>query len=198
MTDFSECRIEGCIGDASRGRGGSGGLCCGHYMRKRRHGDPLAGRTAIGEIDKWIERLIKSDPSECTLWPFAKNEQGYGHIRRKGFDMLASRYICIEAHGEPEVPELDAAHSCGMGHTGCVTPSHLSWKTRLENATDKFIHGTVLSGERSPLAKLTELEAREILESTESNKSLSERFGVNAGHIWQIKTGRRWKCLQAA
>lgn len=40
---FSACSIEGCNGNAHYTARGRHGLCCSHYHRLKRHGDPLGG-----------------------------------------------------------------------------------------------------------------------------------------------------------
>lgn len=75
---------------------------------------------------------------------------------------------------------------------------HLSWKLPIANNADKVQHGTVLRGERSVTAKLTEKQARE----AHVMKAGGYRAADIAGHfrvsIWTIHdllSGRTWGWL---
>lgn len=57
--------------------------------------------------------------------------------------------------------------------------------------------GPVSSGGVHWNAKLTEQQARVILDSSESSIELAERFGVHTNTIRAICTGRRWRHLRS-
>ena len=105
--------------------------------------------------------------------------------------------MCILRHGEPDYPELEAAHSCGCGHEGCVNPNHLRWATRVQNAADKEAHGTVIRGEDVNSAKLTAADVRAIrsLHYVRTSAELAEMYGVSQGHISRIQCGVNWAHL---
>jgi hypothetical protein len=107
------------------------------------------------------------------------------------------RLVCEYVNGAAPTPRHHAAHSCGNGHLGCVTPRHLSWKTPSENADDKLVHGTAQRGEKHAHAKLTENQVRIIreLKGTASQTTLAERFGVSPTTIGQIHNRRVWGWL---
>lgn len=112
-----------CIANCSK-RHYAKGFCQAHYERSRRHGDPLAGRTAQGEPEKFLrEVVLPYDGDECLLWPFARSRGGYGKIAVNSRLRTVSRLICEDAHGPPPTAIHEAAHSCGKGHLGCVTKS---------------------------------------------------------------------------
>src|SRR5687767_9109273 len=55
--------------------------CGKHYMRLRKHGDPLAGGTPNGEPAAFYENVVLPyEGSECLTWPFSRNAAGYGRI----------------------------------------------------------------------------------------------------------------------
>lgn len=70
---------------------------------------------------------------------------------------------------------------------------NLEYKTQKENTHDKFAHGTMLRGEDSGNAKLTEDKVREIIASKESTRSLAKRMGVTLHPIRMIKKGLAWR-----
>lgn len=148
---------------------------------------------------RWVARefletvVLTYDGQECLIWPYSTNGHGYAQINDGGKPTRVSRLICKRLYG-PGFPGAHAAHSCGNGRLGCVTPGHLGWATCAENEADKKRHGTDNRGERHGNAKLTADEAAIIrsLIGIESGKSLAQRFGVSEGTISSIRHGQRW------
>lgn len=176
----------------------SKGYCQPHYYRLGKHGDPLGGRTPPGELLRFIHEVaVNHTGNECLTWPFSKIGKGYGKINVGGKSIIVSRYICELVNGPPPTPDHEAAHSCGKGHEACISPLHMSWKTKAENAADRLIHGTHTRGERNAQAKLTEAAAREILSlrGKETPRDLAQRFSVSLATVAQIHTGRNWAWL---
>lgn len=129
------CVVDGC-GRAVR----SLGLCESHYGRQRTHGDPLAGQTYPGALMKWIKEHSTWNGDECLIWPYGDSGNGYGRIMVGRKASRAHRVMCEIKHGPAPHEGLEAAHSCGNGHIGCVNPNHLRWATRGENQSDKYLH----------------------------------------------------------
>lgn len=196
---FKACSVEGCKGNAHwRARGGNG-LCSPHKLRLKRHGDPLGGRTARGELMRFIHDVaVRYEGADCLSWPFGKNENGYGIVMVSGRHAKASRYICSLVKGNPPTPEHEAAHSCGKGHLGCVNPNHLEWKTTSQNQMDRVSHGTSNRGERHYRSKITEAEVLEIrhLRGIKKQREIAEMFGVSNKFVCDIQTGKSWAWLQ--
>lgn len=132
----------------------------------------------------------------CLKWPFAVNARGYGLAVIGGFQTIASRWMCILAHGEPPTPKHQAAHSCGKGHEGCVNPKHLSWKTHTENMADRKVHGTENIGERNGKTKLTVEDVLAIRAAPPHLKPLVEKYGMTKHSLSRIRTGKRWGHIQ--
>lgn len=189
---ISTCSVENCTKKLSKR-----GLCSAHYQRLKRHGDPRFGRTLEGEPLRFVREVaMLYEKAECLVWPFSRGETGYAQISINGKTTLVHRFICKIAHGEPPSRTHEAAHNCGRGHDGCISPTHLSWKTPKENKADKLIHDTHSRGERSPNAKLTEAQARTILQlkGSETQVALASRYGVTPQTICRIhrRTGWAW------
>ncbi len=177
----------------------SRGYCCKHSHKYLAYGDPLASRGPDkGAVSEFINDVaLKHTSDDCLTWPFNTDGHGYGSLSRDGKQLKAHRVICEAAHGKPPSSRYEAAHGCGRGHFGCVNPNHLRWATPGENQTDKLRHGTHNRGSRHPSAKLTENQAREIMElkGRESQSGIAKRYGVSAGAVADIHKGRNWSWL---
>ena len=185
------CSIEGC-NKPHRGYG----LCNMHYQRLK-SGYPMSAPpfTTQEQVDGFYEMALASETDDCILWPFSCNAAGYAVRRRGAGSHMVSRQLCEAIHGAPK-PDMVAAHSCGKGHTGCVNPRHIRWATTLENVHDKYIHGTVIWGEKNHQSKLTDAYVVEILaalDSGEFQRSIARRYGVQQTTISDIARGRSWQ-----
>lgn len=152
----------------------------------------------LGDPERFYREVALSyEGDECLTWPYCVSASGYAMLRSAGTTEVVSRRVCEEVNGPPPTPQHEAAHSCGKGNLGCVTKRHLSWKTPLENTADKFIHGTVLKGERNGNAKLTDDEARELLalKGKMSQREIAARFSVGQATVSRIHNRKNWVCL---
>lgn len=132
------CTVEGCEKPAR-----TKSLCSAHYRRLWRHGDPTAGRTEVGEPERYIREVaLTHGGGDCLIWPYSRKTDGAAQINLGGRSVIVARMVCEEVNGPPPTPAHQAAHSCGKGHLGCITPQHLRWATQVENEADKLIHGT--------------------------------------------------------
>ncbi len=184
------CTVENCCNKAH-----AKSLCKRHYHKLVRYGDPMGGwAIAKGDAEKWIINFaIKYDGNDCLDWPFGKCGRGYGRHHVDGKPVPASRYICQLRHGPPSHVGLDAAHSCGNGHLGCVNPKHLRWATKKENASDKVLHGTKIEGELHAAAKLTRDDIIAIRSSNLTQWELAHKYGVHQATINRIKLRKSWE-----
>jgi hypothetical protein len=140
MAKTNICLIDGC-GKSVFCRG----WCGAHYHRWQRHGNPLDGRTKVGESKLFMEIAVKHMNDECLIWPFGRDRQGYA--RANGGD-LVHQIICERIHGPRESNQNQTRHICGNGHFGCVAGSHLIWGTRKENMSDMIEHGRSVRGKK--------------------------------------------------
>ncbi len=176
------------------------GYCKNHYWAFKKYGDPNGRKTApYGSGLAFLNECLSTETDECITWPFHRMKNGYPMVRSpEGRVTIASRLVCIMAHGEPASPNLQAAHSCGNGHLGCVNPAHLRWKTALENTREKIVHGTMLRGSKSGMAKLKEddvLRIRALLASGGTVSGIARDYGVWPACISRIKNRQRWRHL---
>jgi len=192
------CSVEGCSFPVL-----AGGYCTNHYQKLRKHGSPIGGVFTRGERASFYKNVVLKyeRDDECLIWPFYRDEKGYakwGRGETRGGPIRVHRQLCIDAHGPPPFHDAEAAHSCGCGHLGCVTKKHLRWATASGNQKDRVRHGTDNRGEKSPRAKLTSTEVKEIrrLAQTLSHAELARRFNVSTGLVHGIVNRRNWAWLK--
>lgn len=155
-------------------------------------------RARHSDILRFVDYAAEFKSDLCLLWPFGRNSAGYGHFTLDGKWVLAHRMVCEKAHGPFVGDRNEAAHECGNGHSGCVNPRHLRWKTRAENVHDMFTHGTMQTGTKQWQAKLTEDNIRFIRANKDSMsvRDLAELFNVSRSSVHYIIVGRTWKWVQ--
>jgi hypothetical protein len=142
--------------------------------------------------------VLNHEVDECLFWPYAKMGNGYAELRIDGRAQLLSREVCRRRHGEPPTPLHEAAHSCGNGHLGCVSPAHLRWATSAANKGDQIDHGTRARGERMGSARLTEGDVRAIRASSMEAITFAElgrRYSVSEATVRDAFYGRTWAWL---
>jgi len=191
-TNLRTCSIDGCE-QKHYGKG----FCSKHYQRTWKHGDPgFTTNTPPGEVQEFFHnKVLTYEGDQCFLWPYSRTVFGYAQIRANGTSVAAHRIVCEVVHGEPPTEFHVAAHSCGKGHLGCVSPKHLRWATQSENQLDRVEHDTHQRGDRHPMAKLREKSVKEIkrlLAAKVPRREIAGRFGVTASAIQSIYSGRTW------
>jgi len=132
----------------------------------------------------------------CLIWPYARNSAGYANIRIGGKNFLVSRVVCRISHGPQQSVGDYAAHSCGLGHTGCIAPWHVSWKSPKQNTADMLhVHRTTSCGSRHPGAKLTESDVRKIrtVDKDIPQPELAAKYGICRANIGKILQGKIWR-----
>lgn len=194
MAEKSVCKIENC-----NKRHLARGWCKMHYQRWKRNGNPIAGRTPAGDLDRYFRQVVLAyEGDECLTWPYARATNGYGHLKRDGRTYSVHRLVCIEVNGPPPSQEHDAAHACGNGHLACCTKRHLSWKTPKENEADKLLHDTHQRGERNPQSKLTTdaVLAIRALHGHRTQILIAQQFNISQNCVSQIIRRVAWSWLE--
>ena len=182
------CSVDGCGRQVD-----TRGWCLPHYERWRRHGDPLAGNTPRGALLQFLKDAISLQTNDCILWPYTKGQDGYGQVVFNRRRQPAHRVALILATGEPPEVGMCAAHRPVTCHEPlCVNPRHLRWATHEENAADRILDGTSLTGEANGQAKLTEEKVRAIRSASGTQAEIADRFGVAQANISMIRSGKRW------
>lgn len=189
------CSIPGCT-KVHFGRG----WCSAHHAKWRKYGSPthIVRLTPNGAPHAFIKDVVANGQSEdCIIWPFARDISGYARASVSGRSIVVSAYVCALVHGKRPFPKAEAAHTCGNGKLGCINPRHIEWKTRAANMEDMVEHGTSLRGTRSPHAKLTESDVRQIrsLKNRLLQREIADMFGVDKDTIGAILRRDRWAWL---
>lgn len=102
---------------------------------------------------------------------------GYGIIKLEGKNQKAHRVAYTLEHGD--IPEgLVVRHKCD--NPSCINVAHLELGTQQDNIEDMFKRG------RSKRV-ISDIDIADIQASTESSKTLAERYGVTSRRINQLR-----------
>ena len=148
-----------------------------------------------GEHHRRHEWIIMGVPQR--ILKGGTHTRGYPNITLwkdgRGYTRTVHRLILLTFVG-PCPPGHEACHKDGI-------PSHtylgnLEWGTKSKNALDKVRHGQMPDhrGMRSPTAKLTDDQVREIrrLHGVCSQACIGKIFGISQQHAGDIIHRRRW------
>lgn len=114
------CSVDGCARELD-----CKGYCHLHYMRWRRHGDPLAGGRdrPYGATDaERFQALSDRSGDWCWPWTGTLTGDGYGNFRAGGGMVKAHRWS-YEHHIGPIPDQFEVDHMCH--NRVCVNPAHL-------------------------------------------------------------------------
>jgi hypothetical protein len=102
-------------------------------------------------------------------------------------------HLVLDAFVGPRKPGQECAHNNGNPTDNRI--ENLRWATKVENAADRKIHGTVAdqSGEKNGNAKLTTKQVKEIKRDRRSVNEIAQDYGVSWQTIGDIKKGLKWK-----
>jgi hypothetical protein len=99
--------------------------------------------------------------------------------------------LVLEAFYGPRPAGLEACHRNGVRSDNRA--DNLRWGSPSSNQMDRAMHGTSNRGERCGTAKLTDEQAREIIQSTDRGCDLARRYGVAQQTICAIRKRRKWQ-----
>lgn len=157
------------------------------------------------DIERFWEKVDRRGPDECWNWQASFVTGGYGFFKLDGRTCAAHRVSYLITHGVWNTGGhfTQICHTCD--NPACVNPAHLYNGSAQENANDKIERGRMrgafgfdrepltLPGESNPRAKLTEHDVRAILACADSEKTLSQRYGVSRWAIHNIRHGKSWR-----
>jgi hypothetical protein len=143
---------------------------------------------------RFWEKVLISNASDCWTWTGAKDPRGRGIFRSPTGHETAPRFAYRMMCG-PVPRELYVLHACD--NPSCVNPRHLFLGTPADNVQDMMAKGRLNPGspgrgESHYAAKLTAIDVAEIRASKESYGVLSQRYGVAKSQICRIKKWQRW------
>ena len=130
----------------------------------------------------------------CILFQGSLDTEGYGQFWVKGKRYRAHVAAYKTAHGD--VAEgMCVLHRCD--NRACVNPDHLWLGTRSDNNKDRASkrRSADVSGEKHPMAKLTENQVLSILADTRPYKHIAAAYGVDPSSVSNIKRRKNWAHL---
>jgi NUMOD4 motif/HNH endonuclease len=77
------------------------------------------------------------------------------------------------------------------------SPTNLAWGSQKDNVADSIEHGTWTHGIAHGMAKNNDEIVREIRRSEDSQRVIAARYGISQGAVWQIRSGKTWKHVDA-
>lgn len=160
-------------------------------MMNRRHLDQAEVQREANRFAMFIEPELNTG---CWLWAGAQHEQGYGLFSLHRRNVRAHRVSWVLANG-PIPDSLVVCHKCDT--PACVNPTHLHLGTQGENTRDAVARGLFTPPRGVGFAKpsLTAAEVLEIVAMRQRGERLriiAERFGVSAGAVFGVVSGRSW------
>ena len=154
-------------------------------------GDYKKGR---GRGITFLRAHVNFDGDECLIWPFGRDQDGYGTFGLDGRVRKAHRWMCEAIRGAPPTPLHCAAHECGNGHLGCISPKHLFWKTNAENTADMVRHGTTRR-DTGRLKRKLDREKVAYIRAAKGEKTIADlalMFGITQRQVKKIQQGISW------
>lgn len=176
------------------------GFCNKHYLRFKKHGDPLITLKDrdISWIDKFEKHVEFIPFLTCHLWGGSLTPNGYGQFEFKGKNCGAHR-ASYEIYKGEIPPGMSVLHDCQNNgevrdNKSCVNPDHLFLGTQMDNMIDRDLKGHCPRGERSGHAKLNSSQVLEIrgLDKKIPRLELAEIYGVSLSSISHIINRRNW------
>lgn len=170
------------------------GYCGKHAQAFRRYGDPLEVRGAKPDVGTdFVKKAAIAQTDECIIFPYSKNQYGYGQATWEGKQRGAHRITLILAKGPPPFKGAFALHHpTKCTSKACVNPRHLRWGSRADNMADAHIEGVIARGVEVHGAKLTPDLVREIRSSPETQYVIADRLGVSHSHISSVRRRKSW------
>lgn len=151
-----------------------------------------------------VEALTQHNSDECLLWPFQRDEDGYGRLslpkimdsdnRNVGAHRLAFQLV----HGR--WPSPCCLHSCD--NPPCFNPRHLSEGTNQQNQADKVSKGRQLIGVMQHSAVLSEEEViaarKEYKEGNIGFGKLVQKYNISRLAMRWAVEGKTWSHIPGA
>ena len=163
------------------------GYCSMHYTRMKRYGNLSNPRITV--MKRFMAKLRQT--SSCWLW-LCGVRGGYGAFWWKGKTLRAHR-VAYELFTGAIPNGMHVLHHCD--NPLCVKPSHLFLGTYQDNLNDKLSKGRTARGERHGMAKLREIDVRNIRilgQSKVPQRKIARRFHVDQATVHRILRGKNW------
>lgn len=142
--------------------------------------------------DRFLTKVNVTDG--CWIWIAALTQEGYGTYWWDGKTRPAHRYSWSFFNGD--IPQgMVICHNCDV--PSCVNPDHLFLGTIQDNHADMVEKRRNVSGEKSGLSKLTEIQVIEMRNKYKNDncslRDLSKHYGITRENVWCIVKNKTWK-----
>lgn len=124
-----------------------------------------------------------------------------GYLDKDGYAEVSGKKahrLSYELFVGPIPPGINVCHKCD--NLKCCNPEHLFLGTQKENIADMMRKGRKDSryGERNTQNKLTEQQVIEIYNSSEKQRAIAAKYGIDQSTVSNIKSGKLWGWLTKA
>lgn len=153
---------------------------------------PRAKRIYGTLAERFWAKVDKTSETGCWVWTAYRFHDGYGAIEINGRHAKAHR-VSYELNIGPILDGLCVCHKCD--NKICVRPDHLFADTQKENVTDMYRKGRDADrkGTNNPLAKLTDVQVREMRSDPRPQRVIAKEFNVSQSLVGLIKRRARWR-----
>ncbi len=145
--------------------------------------------------DRFWSKVKRGHNEQCWEWTAYCKKSGYGMMRVGSLKdgsrrtEFAHRVSFEISHG-PIPKGMHVCHRCD--NPSCVNPSHLFLGTPAENHADCIQKRRHHFGEHHKNAKVTSEIVCAIRSSTDTQRELANRYGINQATVSVIKNYRAW------
>lgn len=146
------------------------------------------------KLDLLVDR--SGGPDACHPWTGGFTPDGYGRLYSGNLDLQAHRCALEVKLGRRLAPGEVARHKVCDNRT-CCNGLHLRHGSIADNNRDMVEHGRIARGDRSGAAKITEVQAQEILSACAGEPprgifaALGRRLGISSRQVSYIAKGQR-------
>ena len=131
--------------------------------------------------------------SDCILSKNQPQKDGYCYETRGGKRQASHRWEWEDSYGK--IPEgLVICHKCD--NPSCKNLDHLFMGTNADNQKDKRLKGRACRGETRHNARLNKDLVKLIRGSTESQRVMAFKLGVDPATVRRVKQGKTWAHIE--
>lgn len=98
----------------------------------------------VPEIERFWEKVDKTEESDCWTWKNALDRDGYGYLRRYRGPMVGAHVFSYEIENGPVPEGKEIDHACR--NRSCVNPLHLRAVTHKQNMENRGLQCNNTSG----------------------------------------------------
>lgn len=150
---------------------------------------PIPDYTAKDVKRFWSKVAKSDDPDACWLWTAGTALKGYGLIRWRGRQHMATHVSYELAYGVSP-GKLFVLHTCDT--PACCNPKHLFLGTQQDNMRDMALkqRKAISRGEQCSWSKLSDQDVEDIRQTYARGgvtmQDLADRYHLSNGYVCQI------------